>query len=133
MVAWAPVHVLAKLSNPNLQIMPHLIIEHTQNISALIEQTGVLIKAHKVLVESGLFNPSDIKSRIYPAGHSLVGTQGIDGSFCHAWVYLLEGRTVEQKEALSQMVFNTLVAALPEGISLSVDVQEMSRSTYKKN
>ena len=95
-------------------------------------QSKIVPALHNVMIESGLFNTNDIKSRAYPAHHFAVGEKGTSGSFAHAWIYLLEGRTLEQKIALTKAIKNALKTHLTQIDQLSVDIRDMARDTYQK-
>jgi 5-carboxymethyl-2-hydroxymuconate isomerase len=112
--------------------MPHLTIEYSANLQQAVQAGDVLALAHDCMIQSGLFAvPADIKTRAYRAGLFLVGTDPA-ASFAHATVHLLAGRTVEQKQALTQALLAVLRAALPSANQLSVDIRDMERETYRK-
>jgi 5-carboxymethyl-2-hydroxymuconate isomerase len=72
----------------------------------------------------------DIKIRAISYDDYLVA--GIRDGFCHVSVFLLEGRTPEQKLKLSESLRTSLSKMLPRTKSLSVDIRDMDSSAYKK-
>lgn len=112
--------------------MPHLILEYSDNIDSTVKSAELLKRGHAVMIASGLFTASDIKTRAYKVEQYLVGEKRAEGSFLHASVKLLAGRTPEQRLALSAPLFDLFSAALPESTSVTVDIIEMTRETYKK-
>lgn len=112
--------------------MPHLIIEYSDNISAEVHSTHVITHAHEVMINSGLFSLSDIRTRSHMTQDYLVGEKGKNGSFLHAIVYLMEGRTPGQKHKLSATLCEKIAECLPNIDRLSVDVRELDKSVYQK-
>lgn len=111
--------------------MPHLIIEYSANACAVDQLRKVVQAAHEVMVQSGLFSLADIKTRAYRAEHFMLGGNGEQGSFMHATVALLEGRSVAQRQALSEAVRDALQRHVTVD-QLSVEVREMAKDTYRK-
>jgi 5-carboxymethyl-2-hydroxymuconate isomerase len=79
---------------------------------------------------TGVMNAADIKVRARGFDDYLVA--GRRDSFVHLAVYLLAGRTPEQKVALSVALRQTLVEHCPDIVSLSVDIRDMDPVAYKK-
>lgn len=112
--------------------MPHLILEYSANIESNIIQSKVINHLHSGMINSGLFNPNDVKSRSYATQNFAVGAKGIKGSFGHVSIYLLEGRTQEQKINLTKSIKDLLAKHLSGVDHLSVDIRDMARDTYQK-
>ncbi len=91
---------------------------------------ALLAALHESAAATGVMAAADLKLRALVYDDYLVG--GVRDGFCHVSVYLLEGRTPEQKEALSVALRSTLVMLLPETRSLSVDIRDMDAAAYKK-
>lgn len=113
--------------------MPHLIIEYSNNISSKDTFQEITQAAHEAMIQSGLFSPADIKTRSYMAEDFLVGEKGRQGSFVHARIYLLEGRTTREKQNLSEQLRDTLRLHLKNVDQLSVDIRELKKDTYRKS
>ena len=112
--------------------MPHVIIEYTPNIMTAAEVPQILHIAHNVMIESGLFSTKDIKTRSYIAQDFLVGENGNKGNFMHVTIYLLEGRTLQQKQNLGKAMKDTLLLVLKNVEQFSVDIRELVKDTYQK-
>jgi 5-carboxymethyl-2-hydroxymuconate isomerase len=112
--------------------MPHVIIEYSENVPALANPAELTQIAHSTMMESGLFNAADVKSRATAAEHYLVGEKGTDGSFVHVTVYLLEGRNLLQKQRLSEALRDALQLPLQKVSQLSVDIRELQKDVYRK-
>jgi 5-carboxymethyl-2-hydroxymuconate isomerase len=114
--------------------MPHAIIEHSSNLFAGESPSSLADIVHRAMMESGLFNANDVKTRLHPVSDFRVGLKGINGFFVHVLIYLLEGRTEEQKQMLTHNVFEAIKAQYHQPIEqLSVDIRDMARSTYRKS
>lgn len=112
--------------------MPHAVIEYSENAKNDIQVHGVPALIHAAMIESGLFQSHDIKTRAYSAHDALVGTKGVNGRFIHVAIFLMEGRTEEQKQNLTQTIFNLLSAKMIKMDSITVDIRELEKSTYRK-
>ncbi len=111
--------------------MPHLIIEYSKPLETHINTQTLMKKGIQILVDSNQFTPSAIKSRaISFAEYSL--HENYD-HFIHVTIQILEGRTLDIRENITQTIFDQFKQLCPiPRLSLSVDLQEMSSHTYKK-
>jgi 5-carboxymethyl-2-hydroxymuconate isomerase len=111
--------------------MPHFIIECSESVLSLADP-GELMRAVSATAEStGLFATSGvggIKVRLRTFRHYV----NVDGHehFVHVFAYVLEGRTPEQKKALSERVVRALKAVLPAVEIVSMNVQDFEKATY---
>ena len=80
--------------------------------------------------QTGVMKPDDIKVRAQSYRDYLIA--GKQDSFIHLSVYLLAGRTPEQKEMLSISLREAMVDLCPDVRSLSVDIRDMDPGAYKK-
>lgn len=112
-------------------VMPHLVIEHsTEGHGGHLAIAPLMLALHRAAAETGVMQAADIKVRVAPYDHYLVA--GKPDGFCHVSVYLLEGRSPEQKVAVSEALRAELSRLLPETRSLSVDIRDMDAHAYKK-
>ncbi|WP_444930123.1 5-carboxymethyl-2-hydroxymuconate Delta-isomerase [Microbulbifer sp. SSSA002] len=110
--------------------MPHLIIEYAKNLEEKISVAALVSSAQETMRSSGLFASHTIKTRAKPYDQFIAGDNG--GSFIHAEIRLLEGRSTREREELSSAVFNSL-CQFAEGVpAVSVEVREMDASCYSK-
>ncbi len=112
--------------------MPHAVLEYSANLDASHDPGELVATAHAVMTQCGLFSPNAIKTRAYKTQHFCVGEQGSEGMFLHVTIQLLEGRTLAQRSALTQAMFDALRPMLPEAAKLSVDSVDMVKETYRK-
>ncbi len=110
--------------------MPHLIIEYSdqpvieQHIEQIIDE--VFIGA----VGSGLFAEDDIKVRaiayqFFKVGHS-------NKNFIHICAKILSGRSLEQRNTLSQSILKQVERLALNNLSCSVEVVEIDKDSYNK-
>jgi 5-carboxymethyl-2-hydroxymuconate isomerase len=90
----------------------------------------VLLELHRAAASTGVVKADDLKIRSQAFNDYLVA--GEARSFFHVTLYMLAGRTSEQKQSLSVAVRKALIELLEETHSLSVDVRDMDPETYKK-
>lgn len=112
--------------------MPHAIIEYSENLSGEFQAQDFTRMAFDALLSTGLCEASHIKTRAYPAQDFYVETKGHEGRFVHTIIYLLEGRTLEQKQLFSQTMIDKFGVTLKNVDSITVDVREMVKDTYRK-
>lgn len=111
--------------------MPHLVIAHsTAGHGCHFDVAALMIALHRAAAATGVMQAADIKVRAVPYDHYLVA--GKPDGFCHVSVYLLEGRSPEQKVAVSEALRAELNRLLPATRSLSVDIRDMDAHAYKK-
>ena len=111
--------------------MPHLVLEHSTEGHGDAFDVKILMQAlHDAAAATGVMQAADIKIRAMPyADYLLAGKR--DG-FCHVTVRMLEGRTPEQKLAVSEALRAVMARLLPHTKSLSVDIRDMDAHAYKK-
>ena len=114
--------------------MPHCCIEYTPNVLAKMDKAELLHTAHQVMLSAGLFGAADVKTRAHEVSDFILGEQPLQQSgFIHIIIYLLSGRTAEQKQALTHSMAQALLAKLPDLASITVDIRDMTRETYAKD
>jgi 5-carboxymethyl-2-hydroxymuconate isomerase len=119
--------------------MPHLIIEHSANISK-----SSIINLQKNIqnimsVVEGNFDPDQCKARALSFDDYLVGlTDQTTSSFIHITLKVLTGRTVQIRKNLAEKIlefsreFLFDLKLLGKRHEISVDIVEMERETYQK-
>jgi len=111
--------------------MPHLVIEYSSGGHDGLFDAPVLMRAlHDAAAASGVVKAEDIKVRAVAYSDYLVAR--CDDGFCHVGVYLLAGRSAEQKTRLSMALRAAMSELLPRTKSLSVDIRDMDSESYKK-
>jgi 5-carboxymethyl-2-hydroxymuconate isomerase len=110
--------------------MPHLVIEYSDGALDHAALVKFMQSLAETAAQTGVMKPEDIKVRAQSYRDYLIA--GKQDSFVHLSVYLLAGRTPEQKETLSISLRRTMVDLCPDVISLSVDIRDMDPDAYKK-
>jgi len=110
--------------------MPHLVIEYSDDALDRAMLKELMQGLAETAAQTGVMKREDIKVRAQNYRDYLIA--GKQDSFVHLSVYLLAGRTPEQKEKLSISLRRTMVDRCPEVVSLSVDIRDMDPDAYKK-
>lgn len=108
--------------------MPHFIIDCS---SVLLEKQApekIMNTVFEAAKASGLFQPEDIKVRIRPFCYSL-GTFS-PSEFIHVFGNIMEGRTAEQKNALSEKIVGELNQLFPELNIISMNIRDFEKQGY---
>jgi 5-carboxymethyl-2-hydroxymuconate isomerase len=110
--------------------MPHIIIDYSEELAGRIEVDSLLAAVHDGAMDSGLFTEYDIKIRAQAWSQHRTG-QTRD-SFLHVAIHLLSGRSDAHKAMLSEAVLVRLEPLLPEVASVSVEILDIHRDSYRK-
>jgi 5-carboxymethyl-2-hydroxymuconate isomerase len=108
--------------------MPHFVIDCSPNVLDQRPAGEILLVVHNAAELSGLFRVTDIKVRIRAYEHSIVA--GEPGDFIHVFANIMEGRTTEQKAALSRSVVEKLVEMFPDVPTVSINIRDFEKATY---
>ncbi len=111
--------------------MPHFVIEYSRDVEDQYDINKVMQIAYKSGVESDVMQAVDIKVRATPYDHYRLLND--DDSFVHITVYLLAGRTDEQKELIALTLRKNLTNYLKTITSISIDIRDMNPIAYKKH
>lgn len=106
--------------------MPHCIVEFGGDLNAHALLETVFSGAQ----QSGLFAAADIKLRAQPCKYFFSGAG--KQAFVHVSARILSGRSLEQRQLLSQRILQSLMALNLSNCSLTVEVIEMERESYAK-
>lgn len=108
--------------------MPHLVVDCSRGILQIHDEESIIARLHRVVSSSGLFEESDIKIRIHPFGIYAVG--GGREDFIHAFAWIMQGRSVEQRAALSKAIVSELAAMFPLLPRIAANIDEFEQATY---
>lgn len=117
--------------------MPHVIVEHSSNIKKL-NATNLLTKINQALFATGtIAQLNDIKARLRIDQDFVIGLGNNNQAYIHVKIYLLSGRTPEQKQQISHNVFHVLQEfedfdAANLEVQLCVEIIDMDRGVYQK-
>lgn len=109
--------------------MPHFVIDCSKEILTNLSEHEVNQHIHDVAVASGLFDEGDIKVRMRPFETYMVGGSS-DTAFIHVFASIMEGRTTEQKAALSKSVVKKLKGLFPAVSFIAMNVNDFEKATY---
>jgi 5-carboxymethyl-2-hydroxymuconate isomerase len=110
--------------------MPHCIIEYAKELEQTLAINELLLVVHQAVVASQLFERQSIKSRAIAYEHYLTG--GEKKPFIHITLRILLGRNHQQKKDLTELVLDKLRELVKPAISLSVEVMDIEKISYKK-
>ncbi|MFU8927341.1 5-carboxymethyl-2-hydroxymuconate Delta-isomerase [Acinetobacter puyangensis] len=117
--------------------MPHVIVEQSANIQKL-NAIDLLTKINQTLFATGsIAQRNDIKARLRVDQDFVIGAGHNNQAYIHVKIYLLSGRTLEQKQQISHDVLDVLQQfedfdANQLEVQLCVDIIEMDRAVYQK-
>ena len=108
--------------------MPHCILDCSRTIEKHANCEAIINAVHSAAAGTGLFAEGDVKVRMNLFEHYTAG--GTPADFVHTIVYLLAGRTLEQRQNLSSVIVKELKQLLPDVPIISLDIREIDRATY---
>jgi 5-carboxymethyl-2-hydroxymuconate isomerase len=111
--------------------MPHFIIDCSESILSLADPDELMQSVYVAAASTGLFASSGvggIKVRLHPYRHFT----NVDAHehFVHVFANIMEGRTQEQKKALSEKVVRALKGLLPAVDIISMNIRDFEKATY---
>ena len=110
--------------------MPHLVIEYSNDIVSEASPEKLIEASWEGAKASNLFEANRIKVRGKEFDNYLVG--GVKAPFVHTTVYLISGRSLEQKKDLAEAIYSRQKALLNSVKSLTVDVRDLDSTVYRK-
>lgn len=113
--------------------MPHALLEYSSNLSDAIREKQLTKTVHNTMITSGLFEAKNIKTRSHMTDDFYVGTDMGNGSFLHIGISILEGRSTEQKQQLSESLMNAVQPLLPQANSITIEIRDMDKISYRKS
>ena len=117
--------------------MPHCVLEYSSNVIDKPDWPRTLLALHKVIMGTGLFVLSDIKSRVIKHEQYFVGDGHDNQAFVTLDVQILTGRSDEVKSQISQAALPILAEAFPKTLadmkcSITVQISEIHRPSYRR-
>lgn len=112
--------------------MPHFIIDCSESVLDLADPGELMRSVFAAAESTGLFASTGvggIKVRLNPYRYFT----NVDGRehFVHVFANIMEGRTQEQKKALSEIVVRTLRELLPAVVEIiSMNIRDFEKATY---
>ena len=108
--------------------MPHFVIDCSAPILSEIDERELNQMVFEIAKASGLFDHNDIKVRVNSYQTYLLG--GNNQNFIHVFASIMQGRTTEQRAALSKAIVSALCQRLPEVTQVAMNINEFEKATY---
>lgn len=108
--------------------VPHFIIDCSNDVLGTCSDLQLIEQIHIVANDSDLFDENDIKVRVRPFSNFSVGNKR--EAFIHVFASIMQGRTTEQKSALSKSIVTKLVSMFPDVPNIAMNVSEFEKATY---
>jgi len=108
--------------------MPHFVVDCSQGVLQIHDEESIITRLHRVASSSGLFEESDIKIRIHPFAIYAVG--GGREDFIHIFAWIMQGRSIEQRAALSKAIVSELAEMFPLLPRIAANIAEFEQATY---
>ena len=108
--------------------MPHFVVDCSQGILQIHGEESIITRLRRVVSSSGLFEESDIKIRIRPFRVYAAG--GGREDFIHTFAWIMQGRSVEQRAALSKAIVSELAEMFPLLPRIAANIAEFEQATY---
>ena len=108
--------------------MPHLIVEHSANLSASHDMADLAQRLNDVVVATGIFPLAGVRVRMYPVETYSMADGHPDNAFIAVIMRIGAGRDLETRQRGGQVVFdllcNTFADAIEQGyMAVSVDIE----------
>ena len=108
--------------------MPHLIIEHSANLSTSHDMAGLARQLSDVMAATGIFPLAGIRVRMHPVETYAMADGHPDNAFVAAIIRIGAGRDLETRQSGGRAVFECLCQHFAEEIdrgfmAISVDME----------
>ncbi len=117
--------------------MPHFILEYSDNLLGKIDHGHLFRNLHRLLVENGPFQMSDIKSRAVAHEDFYISDGNDANAFIHLTLSIFKGRELDIQQRVGKKLlaflkkeFDRSNAALK--CSITVEIKEINTDTYFK-
>lgn len=115
--------------------MPHLILEHTNNIKENFK--SLFQKLHQILIVEACASLENCKSRAVELDTFLIGNNDTNNAFVHLEIRLIEGRGLKIREKIGKLVLTILEEYFSKSqvdlnLQISVEITELPRNLYFK-
>lgn len=110
--------------------MPHCIIEYSTDVEQQTSPEKLIEVVQEAAISSELFDANAIKLRTVAYSHFKTGLR--EKGFVHVTALILSGRTLVQRQMLSDVILKKLQNMSLRELSISVEVIEMEKESYSK-
>ena len=108
--------------------MPHFVVDCSHDLLQIHDEATIIPRLHRAATASGLFDEADIKVRVNPYRIHAVG--GAREDFIHVFGWIMQGRSIEQRAALSKAIVGELAGMFPALARIAANIAEFERATY---
>ncbi len=112
--------------------MPHVKLEHTENVQWKNPLQDIFPKLQTVLIQHARVKPENCKSRATGLNDFHCADKSHSGGFIHLEISLLSGRTKEVKKNIGKechQIIHSFIKNRAE-IQVSVELRDMDRNGY---
>ncbi len=111
-------------------IMPHVVIDYSENLSAQVSPSALLENVHQSLLQSELFSPDSIRLRAKSFEDFCLGAE--KQNFLHVCIKLFAGRSDQQKAQLTQLVSSQLQQLSLADVIVSCECVDIDKECYQQ-
>jgi 5-carboxymethyl-2-hydroxymuconate isomerase len=119
--------------------MPHVIVECSANLDALVDLDEVLRHLHESALSTGVFPLGGIRTRVHVVDHYRIADGNPANAFVHVEMAIGQGRDLPTRRRAAETVFHALCAVMDRTaagrpLALSLELRELERETsFRRN
>ena len=119
--------------------MPHIIVEHSENLAKRLHISGLLKALHEAALKSGVFPVGGLRTRAVMRSDYVIADDHPDNAFIHVTVRIGHGRDLVTKRQVGEQLMSTLSNYLTEifqtmPLAISLEMQEIDPElSFKQN
>ena len=119
--------------------MPHLIVEYSANVEALIALPELLDTLHETALATGIFPLGGLRLRAHRMEHYRIADGHPDNGYVHLTAWIGHGRALDIRQRAGQQLFDALTAHLgpvfeQRPLAISFNIQEFHPDlNFKQN
>ena len=112
--------------------MPHIKLEHTENVQWKTPIQDIFLKLQTVLIQHARVKPENCKSRATELKDFYCTGKSCSGGFIHLEISLLSGRPEEVKTNIGRECSRIIQSFIDNiaGIQVSVELRDMDHKSY---
>jgi len=123
--------------NPILSVivMPHCILEYTDNIADELRWADIFKEIHAILIATGEWHGVEIKSRALELTNYYIGNGNPHQAFVTLCIQILAGRSDSLKKSISESCLKVLAGHFPLTLkqlqtSITVQIVDIHEASY---
>lgn len=120
---------------PSVIVMPHCILEYTNNIVDTPIWADIFKEIHAILIATGEWHSADIKSRAIELHNFYIGNGSPHQAFVSLCIQILAGRSDNLKKSVSESCLKALAGHFPLTLkqlqtSITVQIVDIHEPSY---